>query len=86
MKKSVIAKLTNKSRSYVSLVQNKTRENKQITDLLNITDEEFIYNIFSMEGFKDAAETALMKCKTKEGRLCAGQLLAIHSKLRIPTK
>lgn len=86
MKKTVVAKLTKKSRSYVSLVKGGNRVNKQISDLLNITDEDFIYSIFALEGFKEAAETALMKCKTKEGRLCAGQLLAIHDKLRIPAK
>lgn len=86
MKKTVVAKLTKKSRSYVSLVKGGNRSNKQITDLLNITDEDFIYGIFSTAGFRDAAETALMKCKTKEGRLCAGQLLAIYDKLRIPAK
>lgn len=86
MKKTIVAKVTKKSRSYVSLVKSGLRVNSQITDLLNITDEDFIYSIFASDGFKEVAETALMRCKTKEGRLCAGQLLAIYDKLRIPSK
>lgn len=84
MKQTVVAKLSGKSRSYVSKVSAGLIKNESISDMIIKTDEDFLYQFFTDEGIQDLATTGLLRCKTVEGKYAAGQLLSIWKKMRLP--